>query len=124
MKNIIFFNRKECKHEQISPYIDSGYCPDCGEYVFCNWYMVRCSCCNIKRETIIQNNIIKPLNNFCKNCGSSNFYIVKLQKINFIDLKYAIFKKETNEDILKSNITIYWVDDKIEKLKFLENISP
>lgn len=123
MKNIIFFNRKECKHEQISPYTDSGYCPDCGEYVFCNWYLIRCDCCNIKRESILKNNIILPKNKFCKNCGSNNFYIVKLQKINFIDLKYAIFKKETNDDILKSNITIYWVDDKIEKLKVLKNIS-
>lgn len=121
MKNIIFFNRKECKHEQISPYIDSGYCPDCGEYVFCNWYMLRCSCCNIKREGIIKNNNIIPTNKFCTNCGSNEFYIVKIKKINFIDLKYAILKKETNNDILKSNMTVYWVEDKQQCIKILQN---
>ncbi|MCI5824856.1 MAG: hypothetical protein MRZ90_07965 [Candidatus Gastranaerophilales bacterium] len=121
--NLIFFNKKECKHEQISPYIDSGYCPDCGEYVFCNWYMLRCTCCNIKREGMIKNNIIFPKNKFCTNCGGNEFYLVKIKKISFIDLKYAILKKETKKDIIKSNLSVYWLDEKIEELKVIKNIS-
>ena len=121
--NFVFFNKKTCMHNEVSPYLDSGYCPECGEYVYCNWYMVRCSCCNIKRVGIIHNNIILPKNKFCTNCGSSDFYIVKLQKINFIDLKYTIFKKETNNDILKSDTSIYWVEDKEENLKTISQLS-
>ncbi len=115
----MFFNKRECKHKQISPYMDSGYCPDCGEYVYCNWYLIRCSCCNIKRDGIIKNNIILPKYKFCSNCGSDKFYIIKLKKINFIDLKYAIFKKETKNEILKSNLSIFWVSEQNENQPYL-----
>ena len=85
--------------------------------------MLRCTCCNIKREGIIKNNNIIPINKFCTNCGSNEFYIVKIKKINFIDLKYAILKKETKKDIIKSNLSVYWLDEKIENLKAIKNIS-
>ena len=32
-------------------------------------------------------------------------------------------KKETKKDIIKSNLSVYWLDEKIEDLKTIKNIS-
>lgn len=90
---IDFFKHKtECSHEHLRSDLDESYCPDCGALVRNKWYLVRCSCCNIKRKAFAGYEI-KPDAKYCPNCGSSDFYIQELDKINFTDINYAVLKR-------------------------------
>lgn len=111
-----FFKQKhECQHLRVSIDVDEAYCPDCGALIKNKWFLVRCSCCNIKRKAHTQYNEIKPDTKYCPNCGGTEFYIQELNSINFTDVNYAILKKivipqqkETIRQIWieKDNITI------------------
>ena len=35
-----------------------------------------------------------PKDKYCSNCGSEEYYIEKLDKVNFVDAHYAIYLKE------------------------------
>lgn len=90
-----FLTKKhECSHKHINPDVEEAYCPDCGALIKNKWYLVRCSCCNIKRPAHIHYDKIEPNTKFCPNCGGTDFYIEELENINFIDINYAIYKKE------------------------------
>lgn len=124
MKNIlisILKNRHKCTHKNALLHTNSGYCPDCGQYLIKNYYIVRCSRCDIKREAKIFWGEIVPANKFCSNCGSDEFYIEKIDDVNFVDAKYAIYIKEiANElQILHPEAQI-WVSDDDEKIKQIE----
>ena len=70
-----FKTSKECKHLHVPVDVEEAYCPDCGQLVKNKWYLVRCSCCNIKRIAHFEYDKIKPETKFCPNCGSTEFYI-------------------------------------------------
>ena len=111
--------KEECFHDKITPDIESGYCPDCGEYIENHWFLSRCACCGIKQKTIIIKGKISTSTNFCRNCGTNSFSVEKIKKINFIDINYAIVIK----NVFKGNpiqLTQSWVDPKEhQKLRFL-----
>lgn len=109
MLNFLFGQPKECFHNKITPDIQGGYCPDCGEYIENQWFLTRCSCCGIKHQTIILKGEIKPSEKFCKNCGSGNYEVIKLQKINFVDIHYAIVVKKIVENS-KGNFFQTWIE--------------
>lgn len=117
---MFFFRRKKkCTHSKVLPSQDSGYCPDCGKYVENKWYMTRCSCCNVKRKTIIKFDKITPETKFCPNCGSECFYIEEVKSINFIDINFAVLVKEINEK-LSINRTQTWLErENTEPIKLL-----
>lgn len=107
-----FFKIKhECQHHKVSPEVEEAYCPDCGALVQNKWYLIRCACCNIKRSAHTHYNDIIPDTKFCKNCGSSEFYIQEIEKPNITDIHYAVFKKVV---IKQDNISIrqVWVEEK------------
>ena len=85
--------KNECHHDKVPADIEEAYCPDCGELIKNKWFIARCSCCNIKRTSHYEYNEIKPNTKYCPNCGSTEFFIQELDKINFTDIKYAILKK-------------------------------
>ncbi|MCD7740258.1 MAG: hypothetical protein LUH11_02805, partial [Candidatus Gastranaerophilales bacterium] len=93
----MFFNflikKHECTHIKVPLDIDEAYCPDCGALIRNKWFLVRCGCCNIKRKSHIEYDEIKPDTKFCPNCGGCDFYIEELEKLNFTDVRFAIFKK-------------------------------
>ena len=110
-----FFKIKhECKHNKVSAEVEEAYCPDCGALVQNKWFLVRCSCCNIKRSAHTHYDDIIPDTKFCKNCGSSDFYIQELEKPNFTNIHYAVFKKIV---INQHNVATrqVWVEEKEEK---------
>ena len=80
----LFKFKKSCNHDKITPDMESGYCPDCGKLVQNEWYITRCACCGVKLKTIVRGGEIFPQNHFCTNCGSQDFVVEKLSKINFI----------------------------------------
>lgn len=97
-----------CVHEKVSPDTQFSYCPDCGELVENEWFITRCACCGIKQKAVIKNGEIIPEANFCRNCGGNEYTIEKLQKINFIDINYAILiRTAVCEDRMKE-VTQCW----------------
>ena len=115
MKNILLKfikNKNKCNHKNALLHTDNGYCPDCGQYLIKNYYLIRCSRCDIKREAKLAWGEIIPTQKFCSNCGEQNFYIEKLDKVSFIDAKYAIYLKEIASEIqtLHPESQI-WVED-------------
>lgn len=89
-----FFKRNhECKHDKFPPDKDVGYCPDCGELIENQWFIMRCSCCGVKHKAVLKNGEIISAEKFCHNCGSKSFVAEKVDKINFIDISYAVLVK-------------------------------
>lgn len=104
-----FIKNKECKHAKVTPEKDITYCPDCGELIENRWFITRCSCCGVKLKSIIKNGEVVPEEHYCHNCGAKEFTVERVNKINFIDINYAVLVKTiikpTVEDLTQS-----WID--------------
>jgi len=127
MKNILikfFKNHNKCTHKNALSNTNAGYCPDCGKYLVKNYYIARCSCCEIKRDARIAWGEIEPVQKYCSNCGSTEYYIEKLNSLNFIDAKFAVCVKEIANDmqILHPEIQI-WVDEDSGDIKQIGEIN-
>ncbi len=110
-----------CNHERAS--IDSQYvyCPDCGELIENEWYITRCACCGIKQKTIIKNGEIMPEANYCRNCGGNEYIIEKLEKIDFININYAVLVKTVvREEEPADEITQCWEEKTTNIPKLLQ----
>lgn len=107
----LFRKNKICKHDKVRPDAEFSYCPDCGEMIENQWFITRCACCGVKLKATIKNSEIIPEKQFCRNCGAKAFIVEKLEKINFIDIDYAVLVKcvvkQPAQDITQS-----WVDSK------------
>ena len=115
----LFKIQQECSHNRITPDMEAGYCPECGEFIENHWYITRCACCGIKQKTIILKNKISPASKFCKNCGHNEFSVQKLNKINFVDIHYAIVIKQIIKD-KKPYFVQSWVEEPEEHvLRFI-----
>ena len=102
MKNILISfikNRNKCTHKNALLFSNEGYCPDCGQYLIKKYYLVRCMCCDIKREAKLYWGEIAPAKKYCSNCGSEEYYIEQIDSVNFIDAQYAIYIKEISSAI-------------------------
>ena len=108
MKFTELFN-KECKHDKFSVEKEIGYCPDCGELIENQWYIMRCSCCGVKHKAIYKRGKIQSVDKFCNNCGGNDFTAERIEKINFIDINYAVLVK-TIISSENNNFTQCWVD--------------
>ena len=109
--NLMEFFKTECKHEHVPADRDFGYCPDCGELIENQWFIVRCACCGVKHKAIYKNGKVVPLEKFCDNCGSREFVVERIDKINFIDINYAVLVKTVISNDLQP-FTQTWVDIK------------
>ncbi len=104
MKNIFLYlisiiqSGKKCRHTHALLNSNEGYCPDCGAYLKKYYYVLRCKCCAHKREATRaafgEVKEIIPISKFCPICGGEEFYIEKYEKLNFVDINYAIEVKE------------------------------
>lgn len=101
--------KTSCNHEKIAPSVSAGYCPDCGEYIQNCWYITRCSCCGVKRKSIIRNGKIITQARFCKNCGSSEFELESLDKVDIVTINYAVLLK-TSIKSKRQNILQTWIE--------------
>lgn len=105
-----FFTRNNvCQHDRVKPDTDYAYCPDCGELIENQWYLVRCSCCGVKLQGFMKNGEIVPEKKFCHNCGAHEYEIERINKINFIDIRYAVLIKAVVKREIKS-FTQSWVN--------------
>ena len=115
MKNILiaFFKKQnKCTHKNALLTSETGYCPDCGQYLEKNYYLIRCQRCEIKREAKLSWGEVVPVDKFCSNCGCEEYYIEKLDKVSFIDARYAVYIKEIAQELqtLHPEVQI-WVDE-------------
>ncbi len=121
-----FIPARECQHDKVSPMSDGEYCPDCGRYIVNEWYITRCKCCGVRLQSVKKGDKIVPAENFCHNCGGSDFYLEKLSKIDFININYAVLIKKAMEDGSFSRTTQCWQEPEDSKnnvvklLPFLE----
>ncbi|MCQ2753796.1 MAG: hypothetical protein MJ231_01980 [bacterium] len=116
----LFNLKKTCMHEKITPDMEYGYCPDCGKLIHNDWYITRCSCCGVKMKAICRNGVIEPQNHYCTNCGSSEYIVEQISKINFIDINFAVLQRhEIDENVKYSNTTQCWQEKTVEKPKLL-----
>lgn len=106
-----------CQHKKVGINTKGAYCPDCGEYVAVKWYLVRCSCCGVKRVAYLDlNDNVKPVEKYCPNCGSMHTYVEEIQKINFVDINFAVHKKEVVENAFQINSsTQVWTETEEKK---------
>ena len=112
----LFLRKSTCAHTHALVNTNEGYCPECGAYVKKYFYIVRCSCCEVKREAKIYFGDVLPKEKFCTNCGSKEYYVQKLDTISFIDIPYAVHTKETVDVNFSSHEnTQVWVDEKNEQ---------
>lgn len=124
MKNFIMYlfsiinNSGKCRHTNALRSANEGYCPDCGVYLKKYYYVLRCSCCNHKREAaraVFGNkNEIVPVSKYCPVCGGAEFYVEKYEQLNLVDISYAIEVKEEfsfeNPDFSGESTTTVWVE--------------
>lgn len=108
------FGMHHCNHDKVDPSLDFEYCPDCGELIENQWYITRCTCCGVKQKSIVKNGKILPANNFCHNCGSNEFTVERLPKLNFFDVNFAVVVKKVFCSKTQESYTQSWVDAKQE----------
>lgn len=118
-KILKYFFSSKCNHDKITPNMDFSYCPDCGKLIKNEWYITRCACCGVKLITKNQDERITPLNTYCQNCGSLEYIVEKLDKIDFININYAILLKKEVQNITKVQTTQYWQEKNNEQPKLL-----
>ncbi len=116
-----FFKSGFCRHENVDLNTKFQYCPDCGELIEVSWYVLRCSCCGIKRDASTRFNKIVPRNNFCTNCGEKDFYVEKIDDLKFYDVHHAISFKEVVFQHEKRAYMQIWTDsDESAHIKVLK----
>ncbi len=108
----LFKFKKSCTHDKITPDMESGYCPDCGKFIENEWYITRCACCGVKMQACAKNGEIYPQNHFCTNCGSKEYHVEKLEKINFIDINFAVLQKKAVDASEPINTIQCWEERK------------
>ena len=111
---------KKCTHEKVTPDKERAYCPDCGKLVYNEWYIARCACCGVKLKAMLRNGEVVPQNHYCTNCGSDEYIIEKLPKINFIDINFAVLVKRETDNSSKTPFTTQcWQERTSEQPKLL-----
>ena len=104
------FRKTSCSHEQITPNISAGYCPDCGEYVKNQWVITRCACCGLKQKSKAMRGKVTADARYCRNCGSDSFLSEALEQIDIVNINYAVLLKETVQTRKQSFIQT-WIDE-------------
>ncbi len=114
------FFKKSCSHDKISPELDCGYCPDCGKLIQNEWYITRCACCGVKLKAMTKNGNVHPQYHYCSNCGGQEYLVEKLEKINFIDINFAVLvKREVETSSQKVSTSSCWEEKTTLKPKLL-----
>lgn len=117
-------NLFKCRHKNAILYSSEGYCPDCGQYLKKSYYVVRCTCCGIKRTAKKNFDEIIPTEKFCTNCGEKEYVTEKYNTLNLVDINYAIEVKEAVEYGVQSEKIEIWIDENNEAPKKEQTNSP
>ncbi len=104
----LFRLTKTCTHEGITPNMECGYCPDCGKFIENEWYITRCPCCGVKLKAMNRNGKIVPQYHYCTNCGSHEYSVEKIEKIDFININFAVLVKKVIDDKNFCSTTQCW----------------
>lgn len=113
------FFKPSCKHDEINPNMLAGYCPDCGEYVENRWYITRCACCGIKQQSIIRKGRVYSDTKYCRNCGCNSFVVEELDKINVVNINYAVLLKQVVSNKRQSFIQTWVEQNRCGNMKLL-----
>ena len=109
----------KCNHSKVRPDVEQAYCPDCGKLIKNEWYITRCACCGVKMKAIVKNGEIVPQEHYCSNCGNEEFIVEKVDKINFIDIRFAVLLKNEIYEEKFCDTTKCWQEKTPEQPKLL-----
>lgn len=99
----------KCSHRNVPIDVEYSYCPDCGQLIENQWYLVRCACCGVKEIATCKKGKIIPLKNYCHNCGSKKYIVERLEHIDCVNVNYAVLvQNEVATEI--SEYTQSWVN--------------
>ena len=115
----LFKISKKCTHGRITPDMEQGYCPDCGKLIKNEWYITRCKCCGVKMKAMVRDGEIAPQNRYCTNCGSHEYSVEKLERINFIDINFAALIQHECEEENICSTTRLWQEKTSSQPKLL-----
>lgn len=107
--NEIFRLQKRCFHVNVPLDEEIGYCPDCGELIENHWFITRCKCCGMKLRTTIRNDEVVPEEGFCHNCGCREYSVHEIEKIDCININYAIVVRKVIDNEIRE-YTQSWFD--------------
>jgi hypothetical protein len=103
----------ECKHIKVNRLNNGSHCPDCGKLIKISWIIVRCQSCKTLRMSKVKNHSeIVPLNRYCSNCGSTNWFSSRSDDLDNSERSYGIPVKEVmeGENIHNTSKTEIWVE--------------
>ena len=63
----------------------------------------------MKEVATVRNGEVVPLENFCHNCGSKGYVVERLEKLDCININYAIVVRKVVEDEVKE-YTQSWLE--------------
>ncbi len=83
-----------CEHRRAN--LSARFCPDCGYKVKLVWVMIKCRSCQARRvpDKSVVLGAVRPLEKFCRHCGSTDYQIVKKDRIDAYELMYCVSLKE------------------------------
>ena len=70
-------------------------------------------------KAMLRNGEVVPQNHYCGNCGGEDFSVEKLDRINFIDINFAVLVKRVVEEDKICSTTRCWQERTAEKPKLL-----
>ena len=70
-------------------------------------------------KAMVKNGEIVPQEHFCSNCGGEDFTVEKIEKINFIDINFAVLVKKEVEEEKFCNTVKCWQERTNEQPKLL-----
>ncbi|MGD9580353.1 MAG: hypothetical protein AB7V50_03200 [Vampirovibrionia bacterium] len=71
-----------------------------------HWLILKCSKCHNKSIPMFINGIVSPVNKYCKNCGSKEFYFEQKESIEKLDTIYALYSKDVKEGMVRQRGTM------------------
>lgn len=116
---INFRKTSSCRHERIMPNRSAGYCPDCGEYVENHWYISRCKCCGVKQNSRVMRGKVLTDTRYCRNCGSSAFFVEELKIVDLTNINYAVLLKQIIATKRQSIMQTWFEQNSYAQMKLL-----
>lgn len=90
-----------CNHSRTRPSEGKCYCPDCGSGVIFEWVVLRCSGCNVRRDSRYFLRRLVPVDRCCTRCGESAYRADTLEAPSYFQLQKACLVIRSEEEYMR-----------------------
>lgn len=91
-----------CNHSRTPATEGKCYCPDCGAGVIFHWVVLRCTSCNVRRESMYLLREVVPADRCCTSCGEDAYRMDSLDSPAFYQLRKARLIAQTEEAYMQT----------------------